>query len=174
MRQQSVQCQITSHLWLWLSLSALPPVRVPEGGRNAIPIPDFLLINPGEWQGWHSLILRLREAPGILVPSKHHKLPRLQFHCLLIPTHNPHYMKFTILPSTARNPETLALNLNWFIKKKKKNTLDVIQFKQQTTVKLPFESCCVGITLACIPNMVNANKTLIKFYSNNLLLRPSH
>lgn len=73
------------------------------GGWGAISLPDFLLINPGEWQGWHSLIPRLREAPGILVPSKHRKLPRLQLHYSLIPTHNPKYMKFPILLSTEHN-----------------------------------------------------------------------
>lgn len=98
-KREIAVCSVKSHLICDCGALCLP-FDLSEG-RNAVSFPDFLLINPGEWQGWHSLIPRLREAPGILAPSKHRELPRLPFHCLLIPTYSSQHMKFPISPSTS-------------------------------------------------------------------------
>lgn len=71
-------CTVSNHIssaTVALFVCRTTPCGFLKGARNAISFPDFLLINPGEWQGWHSLIPRLREAPGILTPSKHCELP---------------------------------------------------------------------------------------------------
>lgn len=120
-----------------------------EGGRNAFSFPDFLLINPGEWQGWHRLIPRFREAPGILAPSKHRELPRLEFHCSLIPTHSSTHMKFPIFPSTAHLwahigevSSTLKLYPRFHPAQEQKPE-DLTDFRKQITGKLQLKLCCV-------------------------------
>lgn len=75
-----------------LQRAGMPPPSPPLSPHHPPPA-DFLLINPGEWQGWHSLSRRLWEAPGIPPSSKH--LPASQAAASLgplIPHHHHHPM----------------------------------------------------------------------------------
>lgn len=114
----AVRGPTASHLWLCPSLSSpRPQSAIAVESRNAatpkpssLPPPtpvDFLLINPGEWQGWHSLSRRLWEAPGILPSSKH--LPASQVVASLgplVPPNHHHQLLAYEIPKAAKPRHT--------------------------------------------------------------------